>query len=127
MWFRVVMRVVFSCKPEPYNPIQKACGEAMKVFDRELDNLEENIIYLALAFFVSTSIVVFFGRVIPFVALVFSFGASLSFLGCLLAILLLCLRGVGSPIYLRLANPERNRLQGLSIDRERPQGRGQNR
>ena len=74
----------------------------MKVFDRELDNLEENIIYLALAFFVSTSIVVFFGRVIPFVALVFSFGASLSFLGCLLAILLLCLRGVGSPIYLSL-------------------------
>jgi hypothetical protein len=91
----------------------------MKVFDKELDNLEESIVYLALAFFVATSFVLFFGR---FVGLLFGFCASLCFIAEIVAVLLWTLRHFGSPVYARFARPERNKLQGLLIDREQAQG-----
>jgi hypothetical protein len=93
----------------------------MKVFDREMDNLEENIIYLALAFFVSMSFVILFGRLIPFVALLSGFAASLCFIAGSVAILLWVLRCLGSPLYARFARPERNKLQSLLTDRDQLQ------
>jgi hypothetical protein len=90
----------------------------MKVFDKELDSLEESVVYLALAFFIATSLEVFFGRLIPFLALLIRFGASLCFIAGAVAGLLWILRYFGSPLYARFAKPERNKLQGLLTDRE---------
>jgi protein-S-isoprenylcysteine O-methyltransferase Ste14 len=85
----------------------------MKVFDRELDDLEEIIVNLALVFFISTLLAVTLGRTIWPITVLAGLGASLSFFAGTVAVLLWTLRRIGSPIYDRLRRPEKSRLISL--------------
>ena len=91
----------------------------MRVFDRELDGLEETIVYLALVFFVCTILVVLFGRAIPIIAFFAGLGGSLSLVAGFVAIPLWILGRLGSPVYSRWRGPERSALRSLHIDRTR--------
>jgi len=85
----------------------------MKVFDRELDELEETIVKLALVFLVCAFLVTLLGRIIWPIAALAGLGASLSFVAGFVAVLLWVLRRIGSPIYDRLRGPEKNKLLSL--------------
>lgn len=88
----------------------------MKAFDRELDHLEETIVYLALVFLGSTILIEFLRPMIGFFSIPIGLVGSLSFLAAIVAILLWVLRRLGSPLYARLRGPEENRLQGFLMD-----------
>jgi hypothetical protein len=90
----------------------------LKAFDRELDELEETIVYLALVFLVSSILNNFVGRFIGIVSFFASLACSLSLLAGFVAILLWVLRRFGSPLYSRLRKPELSRLQSPSINPE---------
>jgi hypothetical protein len=93
----------------------------MTVFDRELDDLEENIVKLLLVFFFSTFLTITLGRAIGLIGLMAGTAASLSFLAASAAISLWILRYFGSPIYERLFKPEGNKLQSFLGQSEGPE------
>ena len=99
----------------------------MRAFERELDQLEEIIVYLALVFLGSTILLVLLSPVLGFFTVPIGVVRSLSFLAGSVAILLWVLRKFGSPLYARLRGPEQNRLQGLLIGREKPTSISQDR
>lgn len=92
----------------------------MKAFDRELDELEETIVYLALVFLTSSILGALFRSTIPIVWLVARLAASLSFAAGFVAISIWTFRRFASPIYNRFQISERNNLQGLSINHQSP-------
>jgi len=104
-----------SCS-EPTTPH----GEEMRVFDRELDELEETIVYLALVFLVSTAIVALVGRFVGIVGLIAGLASSLSLVAGLVSILLWLFRSAASPLYVRLHGPETNSIQGIFPRRNEP-------
>lgn len=90
----------------------------MEAFGRELDELEEVIVYLALVFLVSSAVAFLFAGPIVFLA---GLASSLSLLAGIVALGLWVLRRVGSPLYDRLRGPESSRIQPLFASDEKTQ------
>ena len=92
----------------------------MRVFDRELDELEEWIVYLALIFLISSIILLAFGPFLGLLVVLPILARSLSLIAAVVAVLLWLLRRAGSPLYARLRNPEKNRINTILSEKTPP-------
>lgn len=88
----------------------------MRFFDREMDELEEWIVYLALVYLIS-SIILLFGVYLGVLAVFPILARSVSLIVGMLAVVLWLLRRFAGPLYARLRGPEENRIQSILSDR----------
>lgn len=91
----------------------------MRAFDRELDELEEWIVYFALIFLFS-SILLGLGRFLGPLVIFPVLAQILSFIAAIVAVLLWILRRFGSPLYARLRNPEKSQIQTIMSEKTPP-------
>jgi len=92
----------------------------MRVFDRDLNELEGWIVCFALIFLISSIILLAFGPFLGPLVFLPAMTRSLSLIAASVALLLWLLHRLGSPLYARLRNPEKNRVQTIMSEKTPP-------
>jgi|SRR5215469_9872789 len=92
----------------------------MRVFDRDLNELEGWIVCFALIFLISSIILLAFGPFLGPLVFLPAMTRSLSLIAASVALLLWLLHRLGSPLYACLRNPEKDRVQTIMSEKTPP-------
>lgn len=92
----------------------------MRVFDRDLDELEQWIVCFALIFLISSIIFLAFGPFLGSLVFLPAMAQRLSLMAASVALILWLLRRLSSPLYTRIRNFEKNRVQTIMCEKTPP-------